>query len=140
MGNGKGSSAAIAPKFKEQLPAECPPNSLPHLTKRTVIRFIPAKPALPEHFESYASQGEPLRRGVCPCAWASCSVFVDTMKPEQIAGLLKFPKLRNMKFQAFVDIDATSGMGSIKASGHIDLWMYESFDPVAAVAKYEPCP
>lgn len=127
-------------KFKETLPANCPPSQAEHLSDQLVIRFVPQKPATPDHFMSSAAKGDPRPRSVSPCRWASCSVFEATIKPEKIDGLLKYPKLRSMKFQAFLKINSTAGVCTTADSGHIDLWMYDSFDPVAAVARYEPCP
>ncbi len=45
---------------------------------------------------------------------------------------------------AFVAVDESAGLAEVNSRGHVSLWMYERFDPVASVADvvriddYEP--
>lgn len=126
-------------KFKEALPTNCPPNEADELAPRIVIRLVRSNPAEPKDFLSGAAKGEKKPRGVCDCQWSSCSVFVHPMKPEKLADLLKFPKMRDITHQALVAVGPTAGRGKIGTTGHIDLWMYESFDPCKAVQSYGAC-
>lgn len=129
------------PPYREILPPECPPADAIALGRQIVIRLVPANPAVPENFDSSAKAGRNCPRGCSPCQWAACSVFVDPLRPEKITDLLKLPKMRQMNFLVRLLVDVNSGKARpTKETGHISLWMYDSFDPVRAIQGYAAFP
>ena len=73
--------------------------------------------------------GELLPPGMCPCRWASCSLFTDI---DELAKKRRtFKKLQKFPFAAQLEIAANSG--ALLGKKHIDFWMYDTFDPVAAI-------
>jgi hypothetical protein len=135
----------LATIYRETLPLGCPPANATPLERQVVIRLVPARPALPEHFDSKAKEGQtngkkPPRR-CTPCIWAACSVFMPPLRPERIEGLLKLPNMQQMKFAARFVIDEKSGLALVTVeTGHISLWLYRSFNPLGAIEAYEPFP
>jgi hypothetical protein len=65
-----------------------------------------------------------------PLRWAACSLFesIDIIKKKLVA----YKSLRKYKFAACVKLPDQSGY-LIEDNGHIDFWMFDSFDPVAAI-------
>jgi hypothetical protein len=117
--------------FRETLPNDCPPSDAHDGGCASAFRFVPADPAIAANFDSYAAQGKPLPVGtdVTPCRWASCSLYSD------LATARKKRKLKSLKKYRFVaELRIPAKSGKMKeVSGHIDLWMYKDFDPIAAI-------
>ena len=127
-----------ANRFRETLPANCPPHDAAPLPAQTALRLVPADPACPADFDSHAAAGRQCPKSWAPCEWASCSMFIANVRREVLTDLRKFPNLRHMTQIAHVSVGPSAGVAKIKASGHIDLWMYATFDPVAAIIDMEP--
>ena len=125
-------------RFKEALPEMsgndlCPPRDAEAPIKQIVVRFIPAAPPKAEHFLSHHALGRPLPYKVDLCRWASCSVYKD------LPALNKLPKLRE-RFQSFarLEIDEAAGVVKLGKGGHLDLWMFSTFDPLNSVLDCSP--
>jgi hypothetical protein len=141
------SASALSPEtfYRERLLAGCPPADAARLQQQIVIRLVPVNPADDSHFDSKAkeaeSSGKKPPRGCPVCIWSACSVFKPPLKPEQIKDLLKYPNMQQMKFAAHVVVDEKSGLAKItQETGHISLWLYKSFSPLAKITKYETFP
>jgi hypothetical protein len=67
-----------------------------------------------------------------PCRWASCSLFadLDTVAKKRAA----FKKLRKYGYAAQIKIASGSGF-LLENRGHIDFWMFDTFDPIAAIVQ-----
>lgn len=124
---------AIEPrsKFRETLPDNCPPADAHEGACAQAFRFVATTAPTAADFDSYAAQGHQLPDGisVCPCRWASCSLFSD------IRTVQKKRKLKSLKKYRFVvELKIAAKSGRLKESyGHIDFWMYNNFDPLAAI-------
>lgn len=116
------------PKFRETLPADCPPLNAVSKDPLEVIRLVAGPTVTQDDFKSHAALGMQIRAGITPCRFASCSVFMD-------GRLTKLPRLKDKEYLAYLQIDSKSGKWSYGNSGHIDLWMYQGFDPVAATIR-----
>lgn len=117
--------------FRESLPADCPPTHAHEDECARAFRFVLAKSPVVGDFASHAAKQMPLPEGidVCPCRWASCSLYSDLAtvhKKRKIKSLKKYPFIAELK------IAAKSGR-LVENSGHIDFWMYDTFDPLAAI-------
>ena len=118
--------------FKETLPPSCPPKDAVKGAYEKAFRLVPANPATEEDFKSHAAKGKNPPPDADLCRWASCSLF--TVKPTA-ATLL--PRLR-AKYSFVAILKLVSGCGYMKEeNGHIDFWMFKSFDPVAAILAIE---
>jgi hypothetical protein len=115
--------------FREALPANCPPLGAHDGSCEKAYRFIPSAIPAAADFASYAANGEPPPEGVDPCRWASCSLYADL---STVHKKRKLKNLRNYSFVAQMKIEAGSGM-LLQRSSHIDFWMYDTFNPTAAV-------
>lgn len=116
-------------EYKEQLPLECPPETAQRVSRMEVVRALQTGTPTQDDFRSHAALGKINKVGCSPCRWASCSVFVAPNKLE------KLPKIRKLVYFAHLEIDQTSGVVQFGNGGHIDLWMFSGFDPLAAVTK-----
>jgi hypothetical protein len=120
-------------KFREILPAGCPPKDAQDIECADAFRFIPAATAALAHFASNAAKQETPPPGIDACRWASCSLYTDMATVQKKR---KLKKLRSYIHVAKLKIGAGSGY-LIIANSHIDFWMFETFDPVAAVVHVE---
>lgn len=126
--------------YREDLPDSCPPAEAAPPPSSDVYRLVATDTPTEEDFYSHAKLGKKKKpSGVCECRWASCSVY-DASSPKgyaQVVNLTKIPALRDRKYVALVTVDEKSGetIKSANGSSHIDLWMYEDFDPVGAVGE-----
>lgn len=123
-------TALPAYRYRETLPAmghgkTCPPTTAVHPKEEWVYRLVPSKDLTQECFDSHAKNGRPRPECVDACRWASCSVF-SSDKTE----LNKLPKPKKMNFVAKFKINETAGRVIAGKSGHLDLWMYATFDPL----------
>jgi len=121
-------------KFREQLPTggpPCPPPKAHDGGQERAFRFIPTATPVAADFASNQAKQEPLPLGVDPCRWASCSLYSDmeTIKKKRL--------LKNLQKFAFVaEIKIAAGSGLLLLTGkHIDFWMFETFDPIAAIVQ-----
>ena len=121
--------------FKENLPDNCP---LPDSTEQEltdVWRFLNSVSVEEECFASFAALGQPVRKGVDECRWASCSLFEgDSLT----ASMLKLPMYKRFMARAKLAIPVGSGRALREQNGHIDFWAYSGFSFTAAVLKVEP--
>ncbi len=115
-------------KFAEDIPAHCPPDGALALTKATVLRLVEAEVATPKDFLSHVALGLVNVSGEYDCGYASCSVFASS-------AIAKLPLVKGRNYIAEIEIDDKTGLGRFKKNGHIDLWMYKAFDPIAAIKK-----
>jgi hypothetical protein len=92
-------------------------------------RLLPSAPALADHFESLAAKGKQMPPGMDPCRWASCSLCCNMKvvhKKRKLKSLQKYTHVAKMKIAA--------GSGTLLiGGGHIDFWMYDTFDPISAI-------
>ncbi|MBO9509453.1 hypothetical protein [Thalassospira sp. A3_1] len=124
-------------RFKEFLPESCPPATATPPEPEKVIRLVSHQGSLTEKdFASYAAineQGKP--NNLCPCRWASCSVFSGPEKIHAARAVARLPKFRkrNLRYAAYLELNNDSGVyeRSPNGSAHCDLWMYEHFNPIA---------
>ena len=121
--------------YWEALPQECPPVRAVDTKIEAVYRVVHSNPPQKGHFESYAKQGKKAPPGVDECSWASCSLCTCIDKIRNFAGL---PKVRDRGpcFVATLTIPAGAGK-SVTKGKHIDFWMFDTFDPVAATVAVE---
>lgn len=117
--------------FREPLPDNCPPADAHEGACACAFRFVSTNSPTASDFDSYAAQGNPLPDGigVCACRWASCSLFPDL---ETARKKRKLKSLRKYRYVAELNIAEKSGRLKVSYA-HIDFWMYENFDPIAAI-------
>jgi hypothetical protein len=125
--------------FREHLPPGCPEEGTEPLSPQVVLRLVFSNPPVAEDFASYAATGRPCPPKVSGCRWASWSVFRgDTTGREAIISVAKLPRFKKRsKFLAHVNVPAGAGLGRIVQTGHIDFWMFSTFDPASAVLHLE---
>lgn len=122
--------------YAEALPDQCPPSVAVDAAYPLVLRFVPAASAdevVDEHFLSFEALGEPLRKNIDPCSWASCSLF----ESERCAGFkdaAKLPKMREKRV-AVLSLPEGAGRSTRNSRGHIHLWRYAGFDPLSLVTE-----
>ena len=119
-------------KFKEALPASCPPNHALGGACESAFRLIETAKPLATDFASSAAKKLPKPLKVDDCRWASCSLFatIELLRTKQKV----FPKLRKCNFYVEIKIPANAGR-HVTENGHIDFWMFTSFDPLAVITK-----
>ncbi|UWQ55107.1 hypothetical protein [Leisingera caerulea] len=119
-------------EFLEELPVGCPPDDAEDGLLEEVWRFHQGVTPKPEHFFSHAKLGKNNHRNVCQCVFSSCSLF-KTKRARQMAKLPFFKK----KMASELKIPAKSGKFLQGRDGHVDFWMYTSFDPLASILRTE---
>ena len=124
-------------EFAETLPEQCPPNEATPLSDAVLIRL--AKKATPtlECFSSHAARGLPIRGDVDPCCHASCSFFEHDEKGEQLNAMRLLPRFKNFTHAFLLSVGPEAGLALVSAKKHVDLWMFKSFNPVAAVTTVQ---
>jgi hypothetical protein len=117
--------------FCESLPTGCPPADSHDLGCDTAFRLISNRTPTRDDFTSYAAKQESMPPNVDPCRWASCSLFADleTIVKKRSA----FKKLKKYKFAA--ELTIPPGSGRICGDSHLDFWMYDTFNPLQAIAQ-----
>lgn len=121
--------------FREVLPPnDCPPAESHQDGCETAFRFVPTAVPQADDFASHQAKGIPLPEGFDPCRWASCSLYTD-LKTVQKKRKLK--GLRDYGFVAELKIAEASGHMVQRADGHIDFWMFDTFDPLAAIVQVQ---
>jgi len=123
-------------KFLELLPDGCPPGDALPPEPTVVIRLAKEPTPSAEHFASHAARGLPLR-GPMTCSYASCSLFFHDAGGEQLNAMRRLPRFKSFKYAYIVKVDQGSGVGIAGGGKHLDLWMFKTFDPVAAVQSVE---
>ncbi|MDE8350014.1 MAG: hypothetical protein POG74_11125 [Acidocella sp.] len=121
------SSVALAsPRFRENLAVDCkcPPDDATVPEEAWVFRLVPSDPVELEHFDSHAKNSKLKPSGVDSCRWASCSVFRET------TSITKLPKPKGMRYIAKFKINRQSGLIKESNHGHLDLWMFATFNPL----------
>ncbi len=118
--------------FKEELPEKCPPASAKDVEHLKVLRFVDCAEVKVEDFHSHRALGLQIK-GATECDLAACSLFTCT-KSKGFIRARKFPRLRN-KAVAVLDIPEGAGLSLINSDGHVNFWMYNSFDPLSAVTE-----
>ncbi len=93
-----------------------------------MIRAISGPQATTADFDSHAKRNIALPDGMCPCRWASCSLF-------QSSATTKLPKIKKRKYLAFLNVDESSGLALAGNGGHFDFWFWATFDPTRAVTE-----
>jgi hypothetical protein len=120
--------------FREKLPDGCPPDAAHDGGCPDAYRLVSSAKLTVADFASNAAKQQPLPPNVDPCRWASYSFYadMDTVHKKRKA----FKKLREFTYVAKVEIAAGSGCVLIDGT-HIDFWMFETFDPTAAIVHVE---
>lgn len=135
---------ALKEQFREQLPPSCPPPAAAVLTSQTLMRLVPSDSVIDAHFDSYAAQKLECTIPDKECEWASCSMMLPSTEKHRITSLLKFKRLKEMKYLAYVDVSETSGQAIISETKHVDFWFFRNTEPTSLVQKtvkvddYEP--
>lgn len=120
--------------FWEELPLQCPPEDAQDVEIEVAYRVVFSNPVTKEHFRSHRYLGIPSSSGD-ECRHASCSLWTSADRARQIA---EFPKLKPRNpWIASMIIPKGSGLSRAKRD-HIDLWIYDDFDPLSAVIAVEP--
>lgn len=123
--------------YCEELPEACPPLDAVGNPLSNVYRRVDTAAPVASDFASHAFLGKEPKFPVDPCKWASCSFFRDKKKISDISK--KLPKPRTFaNFIAQLDIPADTGRWKEDKKGHIDFWMYASFDPLSAIVDIQP--
>lgn len=119
--------------FKENLPKKCPPSDSVDAELKDVWRFIKGTVASESCFCSFAKLNRENKSNVCPCRWASCSLYIGDRNTLE---MMKLPKFKN--FKARVEMNIPLGSGRSKTvDRHIDFWAYDSFSFLGAVTRVE---
>lgn len=124
--------------YLEQLPDQCPPAQAQDQALGPAYRILPSDVPSPEHFYSHSRLGKTTPPGVDSCRFASCSLFTCADTARALAK--KLPKMRATSTH-LAEITIVAGAGSTyvnETTKHVDFWMYDNFDVVAAVAKVIP--
>lgn len=138
-GNRVGMHYQMKTKFKENLPANCPPGNAGPLKQQLLIRLVGSNQPSDEDFKSHGALGKKCPKFVCQCEWTSCSLWNSA---QNVLALPALPKLRKrLTHVAYLQVDEASGMAHLTPrTGHVSLWMAAAYDPVAAISKTEPLP
>lgn len=116
----------------------CPPEDAVPPEEALVIRLAKTPTPTAACFRSHAARGLPIRGDTSPCRHASCSVFFNDEKCEQLNAMRRLPHFRSFTHAFLLRVTPTSGLALAGAEKHLDLWMFKSFDPVAAVEEVAP--
>jgi hypothetical protein len=128
-----GAEASVSPKWKENLPKDCPPKGAGKRAYEGIWRYVKSKTVTDQDFASYHALGKPRPATVSPCRWASSSLFLT-----KEAAYFLLPKLRGrFKFIAKVNITEKCGV-SILTRSHIDFWRYDTFKPSVVAVENIP--
>jgi hypothetical protein len=120
--------------FWEQLPDQCPPAGFVEEAIDNAYRIVFSNPATLEHFKSHAARGDKKPPSVDSCRFSSCSLFTEHLVAKNVANL---PKMR-AKNPKIAQVSVPEGSGAwIQQGVHVDLWIYDHFDPVTAVIAVE---
>ncbi|TXM96737.1 hypothetical protein FV242_33180 [Methylobacterium sp. WL64] len=125
------------PDFAEQLPANCPPADAAKTSKRQLLRLGRKDPPTPQCFESYSAKGRTCDDDTDPCEHASCSTFIHYENDDFAQALSRLPSFKKFyKYLHFMNIDEKTGIMKINQyTGHVDLWIFSTFDPVSSVGS-----
>ncbi|MEO5372190.1 MAG: hypothetical protein H7833_19145 [Magnetococcus sp. DMHC-1] len=121
--------------FAESLPANCPPQDAVESDERVAFRCVKSSTPTDVDFYSYAKldnlgiEKRGRAKGVTPCRWASCSVGNIRYIRDMIK---KFPRFRK-SYIVKIKLNREAGMIQPSNNGHIDFWMYASFNPLGAI-------
>ena len=99
-----------------------------------MIRLAKTPTPTASDFASHAARGLPIR-GNDTCSHASCSMFLHDAEDEQLNAMRALPHFRNFTHAFLVQVDNASGMALEGKNKHVDLWLFRTFNPVAAVAE-----
>lgn len=118
--------------FKEELPEQCPPGHAVDHGIGEAYRIVDSHPPELRHFLSKRALGEEPLPTSDPCGFSSCSLFGTLKQIHRIAS--HFPKYRQGQATIVqLSIPERSGLWTCNKKHHIHFWMYEEFDPLAAV-------
>ena len=117
-------------KFKENLPASCPPAGAGPKAYAAVWRFVNSNPITDKDFASYYALGKKPPPTVPLCRWASTSLFLTK---EAAYKLLPKPRQR-FKYIAQVSVTDKCGVSILKRS-HIDFWRFDTFTPTVTAIE-----
>lgn len=117
--------------FRENLPEQCPPDDAADVSYSSLWRLVSAQEVCAGDFDSHAKLGKvPPNRSVDLCRWASCSFFTNKAGVQNLVAL---PKMR-AKYSWAAEVAVPVGAGVSKLhNSHVDLWLWSSFDPLAAI-------
>jgi hypothetical protein len=128
-----GAKASVSPKFKENLPENCPPKGAGIRAYDGIWRYVNSKDVTDQDFASYYALGKRPPPTVPPCRWASSSLFLT-----KEAAYTFLPKLRGRyKFIAKVNITEKCGV-SLLLKSHIDFWRFDTFKPSVVAVEDIP--
>lgn len=120
--------------FWEELPGQCPPAEAQDIEIETAYRVVFSNPPKEEHFRSNRFLNKPMAGVGDECRHASCSLCTTIERARKFSAL---PKVKPKgPFIAKVAIPQGGGMSLLK-NDHIDLWIYDDFDPLTAVIAVE---
>lgn len=127
-------------RWRDVLPASCPPLDAQEPDDKVVLRLIPEEAASPSDMQSGATSGRHKPRNCDDCTWCACSVWEEETKREKLADLAKLPNLSDMKYIARVRLKRESGVFKPheKDPNHLKFWVARSFSMVSSVEGVEP--
>jgi hypothetical protein len=121
--------------FWEVLPDKCPPEKAADVAIAVAYRCVTSEKPSKSDFLSQAAKKRALLPLGDACKHASCSLFTCPDKAQNIAYRLPKPR-EGGPFVAHLTISTGAGV-SLQKNKHVDFWMYDTFDPVAAITKVE---
>jgi prenyltransferase beta subunit len=94
-----------------------------------VFRLLKTSPVKQADFHSHKKLGLVAPASVDECRWASCSVYDDL---DRVQNMQRLPRFKKHKYVARLTLGRNAGRVTKGANGHYDWWIYNSFDPVIA--------
>lgn len=116
--------------FREKLPNGCPPSDATDRECSEAYRLVPSVTPVATDFASNAAKNEKPPPKCDLCKWASCSLYQDMEILRKKRDTFK--NLRKFEYVAKLKIKVCSGF-TLVANGHIDFWMFDTFDPISAI-------
>jgi hypothetical protein len=131
-------------RFRESLPQNCPPEDSGPLHPQTLLRLVEGPAVIEADFDSQEKLGYQCTVENGECTWASCSMFLPSVPKSKLMTLTKYKRLQKKKHVAYVSVDQSSGIAKVGQSKHVDLWIFEAYQPslnvtdVVGLDAYEP--
>ncbi|MBU1313957.1 MAG: hypothetical protein KJ947_22450 [Alphaproteobacteria bacterium] len=131
-------------KFREALPANCPPDDAGPLNTQVLVRLVEGPDVTEADFDSQEKLGYECTIENGDCEWASCSMFLPSVPKHKLVTLTKYKRLKKKKHVAYVEINELSGIAKVGTSKHVDVWMFQDYTPSANIGRvvgldaYEP--
>jgi hypothetical protein len=122
-------------KFKEPLPASCPPTNVNVPTTETLWRILKGTTPTSEDFESHAAR-EPRKnyRDACQARAVSLATSLDVCRT---IVKLPYPNVRGLTHAAEVTYEPSAGAWDHNHTDHVSYWVAADADPIALTGTVE---